>query len=163
MPETAPKTHTSPADAERSPLVDCLLVHTFVNLCLAADVREPLEANQLGRIHHRILFFVTHSPGMTVNQLLEVMRVSHQNLRVPMRQLIDRGYLTTRPCEIDRRQKRNFVSPKGLKLINRLSNAQFRRIEQAFAQAGPEAVAGFFKVHNCLLDRRDQEWIGQMR
>lgn len=151
------------SQAERSPLVDCLLVHTFVNLCLTADVREPLGAHQLGRVHHRILFFVTHSPGITVNQLLEVMRVTHQNMRGPMRQLIDQGYLISQPCEDDRRQKRNFISAKGLTLINRLSKAQFKRIDRAFVAAGPAAVDGFFKVHACLLDAKDLDWIGRMR
>lgn len=163
MSKLVSRSRVASANTQGSALVDCLLVHTFVNLCLAADVRGPLDANQLGRIHHRILFFVTHSPGMTVNELLEVMRVSHQNMRVPMRQLIDRGYLTTRPCETDRRQKRNYVSAKGAKLIQQLSNAQFRRIEDAFARAGPEAVRGFFEVHACLLDPRDLEWISQMK
>lgn len=152
-------TNTLPKSRPSAPrLVDCLTAHTLVNLCFAADVREPLEAQGFGRVHHRLLFFVTQRPGITVNQLIAVMRVSHQNLRGPMRQLIDQGYLLSEVGE-DRRQKRTYTSAKGLALIDRLSNAQFSRIQRAFTAAGPEAVKSFFHVHRLLMDTADVLWM----
>lgn len=140
-------------------LVDCLTAHTLVNLCLSTDVREPLEAHGFGRVHHRILFFVTQRPGITVNQLMTVMRMSHQGLRGPMRQLIEEGYLVSEVAEEDRRQKRTYTSAKGVDLIGNLSNAQFSRIQRAFAAAGPEAVKAFFYVHRLLMDSADVQWM----
>jgi DNA-binding MarR family transcriptional regulator len=140
-------------------LVDCLTAHTLANLCFTSDAREPLEAHGFGRVHHRILFFATQRPGITVNQLITVMRVSHQNLRGPMRQLIEQGYLVSEPGEEDRRQKRTYASATGLSLIERLSNAQLKRIQHAFNVAGPEAVKSFFHVHQLLMDSADVQWM----
>jgi len=142
-------------------LVDCLTAHTLVNLCFSTDVREPMDAHGFGRVHHRILFFVTQRPGITVNQLMTVMRMSHQGLRGPMRQLIDEGYLISEVAQEDRRQKRTYTSAKGLDLIEHLSNAQFSRIERAFTAAGPQAVRAFFDVHRLLMDATDLQWMDE--
>lgn len=148
-----------PASAVSSSLVDGLLAHTLLNLCFTNEVREPLEAQGFGRVHHRILFFVTQRPGITVNQLIAVMRVTHQNLRAPMRQLVEQGYLVSEPGTEDRRQRCTYASPKGLELIDRLSKTQFKRIQRAFAAAGPEDVKAFFRVHRLLLDAADLAWM----
>jgi DNA-binding MarR family transcriptional regulator len=142
-------------------LLECLTAHTLVNLCFTSDARVPLEAQGFGRIHHRILFFVNQRPGITVNELISVMRVSHQNLRGSMRQLIDQGYLLSKVGEEDRRQKRTFTSAKGLELIERLSHTQFSRIQKAFAAAGPEAVKAFLNVHRLLMDADDVQWMNE--
>lgn len=142
-------------------LVDCLIAHTLVNLCFTTDAREPLEAHGFGRVHHRILFFVTQRPGITVNELIAVMRVSHQNLRGPMRQLIEHGYLVSQAAAEDRRHKRTYVSVSGMDLIERLSSAQLKRIQRAFTAAGPEAVKAFFQVHRLLMDSADVQWMEQ--
>ena len=142
-----------------SNLLECLTAHTLVNLCFTTDAREPLGAQGFGRIHHRILFFVNQRPGITVKELITVMRVSHQNLRGSMLQLIDQGYLLSKVGEEDRRQKRTYTSAKGLELIERLSHAQFTRIRRAFTAAGPEAVKTFLNVHRLLMDADDVQWM----
>ena len=48
-----------------------------------------LERKGLGRVHHRILYFVGRSPSTTVNALLSTLNVSKQALNTPLRQLIE--------------------------------------------------------------------------
>jgi len=68
----------------------------FANRRLFEVVETPLTEEGLGRLHHRILFFVSRSPGMTVGELMGTLGVSHQNIRVAMKQLVDRGVIEAR-------------------------------------------------------------------
>jgi len=139
-----------------------LLLHFFANLSLTADVEEPLYLAGLGRPHHRILFFSEHAPGITVSELPDAMHVTHQNLRLPMRKLVDLGYLLMKPGISDQRQRQLFISLKGRKLVDQLKAVQWERIGRAFMLAGPSAVAGFMKVHAALLDPKDIAWVERL-
>jgi DNA-binding MarR family transcriptional regulator len=149
-------------DRDRLLLSQGLLLHFFANLSLTADVEEPLYLAGLGRPHHRILFFAEHAPGITVSELLDAMHVSHQNLRLPMKKLVNTGYLLMKPGVHDRRQRQLFISVKGRKLVDELKALQWERIGRAFMHAGPAAVDGFMKVHAALLDPKDTAWVERL-
>ena len=149
-------------DRDRLLLSRGLLLHFFANLSLTADVEEPLYQAGLGRPHHRILFFAEHAPGITVSELLDAMHVSHQNLRLPMKKLVDGAYLVMKPGVDDRRQRQLFITAKGRKLVDALKAVQWERIGRAFVQAGPSAVDGFMKVHAALLDPKDTAWVERL-
>ena len=53
----------------------------------------------LGRVHHRILYFVARSPGIAVNALLGVLDVSKQALHAPLRELVDKGLIAATPAD----------------------------------------------------------------
>lgn len=136
-----------------------LLLHFFANLCLTGDVDPSLADLGFGRPHHRILFFAANAPGITVGELTGAMRVTHQNVRMAMKQLLDGGYLTTKIGQTDRRHKRLYATVKGRKLVDTLMHRQLERIERAYRAAGPKAVEGFFLVHQYLVDPSDLDWI----
>ena len=46
-----------------------------------------LERRGLGRVHHRILYFVGRNPQVSVKGLLEILAVSKQALSAPLRRL----------------------------------------------------------------------------
>jgi len=48
-----------------------------------------LEQRGLGRVHHRVLYFVGRNKGITVSALLGILGVSKQALHAPLRQLVD--------------------------------------------------------------------------
>ncbi len=50
-----------------------------------------LAKRGLGRVHHRILYFVGRNPGVTVGDLLGVLGVSKQALNAPLRRLMAEG------------------------------------------------------------------------
>jgi DNA-binding MarR family transcriptional regulator len=162
------QTGTSPAAAGPDaavPVQDLrrgLLMHFFANLCLTSDANLSLTELGFGRLHHRILFFAANAPGITVGELLGALRVTHQNVRGAMKQLLDDGYLLARIGQKDRRHKRLFASAKGRHLVESLSNRQHERIERAYRAAGPEAVRGFFLVHQYLVDPSDLDWIDRL-
>lgn len=48
----------------------------------------------LGRSHHRILYFVQRDPGISVGDLVLVLKVTKQAIHRPLKELEERGLLT---------------------------------------------------------------------
>ncbi|TMV13154.1 winged helix-turn-helix transcriptional regulator [Arenibacterium halophilum] len=113
----------------------------------------------LGRVHHRILYFVTQSPGITVGQLLDLIRVTNQNIHRPMGDLVRMGLIQQRTSEIDRRQRHLHTTPEGEEMLRKITSFQFDRIGRACAAAGPEAMRGFWTVLWNLIEDRERDWL----
>ncbi len=56
-----------------------------------SDPDEILGQFGFGRAHHRVLHFVGRDPGMTVQQLLDILRITKQSLGRVLKELIDRA------------------------------------------------------------------------
>ena len=74
-----------------------------------ADPDEILAAHGFGRAHHRVLHFVATNPGMSIADLLDLLRVTKQSLARVLRDLIDEGYVEQRIGAHDRRKRLFFV------------------------------------------------------
>lgn len=105
-----------------------------------------LERLGLGRVHHRILYFVGRNPGLTVNDLLKTLAVSKQALHGPLRKLIQAKLIAAATAAHDRRVKELSLTAEGRRLEQRLTATQTRHLEAAFAAAGPKAVDGWHAV-----------------
>jgi DNA-binding MarR family transcriptional regulator len=117
-----------------------------------ADPDRILEQRRYGRAHHRAIHFINRRPGLTVNALLEILAVTKQSLNRVLRQLVDDGLVESRIGTIDRRQRNLYLTDAGNSLERELSAAQRRRMRTAFSNAGPEAVVGFRKVLEQMID-----------
>jgi len=58
-----------------------------------SDPDAVLEQLGFGRAHHRVVHFVGRYPGMTVAQLLDILRITKQSLGRVLKDLIDKGYV----------------------------------------------------------------------
>jgi hypothetical protein len=58
-----------------------------------SDPDTVLEELGFGRAHHRVVHFVGRDPGMTVAQLLDILRITKQSLGRVLKDLIDKGYV----------------------------------------------------------------------
>ena len=105
-----------------------------------------LERRGLGRVHHRILYFVGRNPGVSIKGLLDILAVSKQALNAPLRQLIEMDLLTVSANAGDRRIRNLALTAEGKRLEAELTGAQMRHLEAALARAGPEAEAGWRRV-----------------
>ena len=114
---------------------------------------ERLAQLGLSRIHHRLLYFIGRNPGCSVNELLQIMRISKQYLNRPLRQMIDRGYITQSADEDDRRIKRLQLSADGNELEFELTEVQRRRFADIFKQAGPTAEKHWREVMKLLGEK----------
>ncbi len=127
-----------------------------------ADPDFILEDIGYGRAHHRAIHFINRQQGLTVNDLLDILGVTKQSLNRVLRQLVDDGMVESRIGTTDRRQRNLYLTEKGQALEKELSEAQRKRMRQAFAVAGPEAVQGFRRVLEQMLDPAQRDKILQL-
>jgi DNA-binding MarR family transcriptional regulator len=116
-----------------------------------------LDAYGFGRAHHRVIYFVGRNPGITVGDLLGLLRVTKQSLNRVLNALLTRGFIEQRQGTRDRRQRHLWLTETGLDLERRLSEPQRERVARAYREAGAEAVAGYRKVLSALIDTDDRE------
>ena len=126
----------------------------FAYRAFTAPPDEILAARGLGRVHHRVLYFVGRNPGATVTTLLGVLGVSKQALNAPLRQLVESGLVEAAADPIDRRMKRLALTAAGVALEAELSGTQMAMLEQVFAGAGAEAERAWRGVMEALIHRR---------
>jgi DNA-binding MarR family transcriptional regulator len=118
-----------------------------------AVVKEPdreLARRGLGRVHHRLLFFVARSPGLSVSELCDTLDVSKQALHAPLRALVRKKLVLTSVNPDNRRQRRLSLTARGRALEARLSGHQRRRFAAAFREAGAEAATGWRTIMRAL-------------
>ena len=92
-----------------------------------------------GRAHHRVLHFVNRQPGLTVAELLDILKITKQSLARVLKQLIDSGFIAQIPGPKDKRQRELYPSAKGRDLALRLALPQSRRIGSALDKSGAGA------------------------
>lgn len=93
-----------------------------------SDPDQILAEYGFGRAHHRVLHFVNRMPGLTVAELLDVLKITKQSLARVLKQLIDTGHVVQVQGPRDRRQRELYPTAKGRALALALARPQSRRI-----------------------------------
>lgn len=112
-----------------------------------------LAQRGLGRVHHRILYFVGRNPQISVNTLLGMLSVSKQALNAPLRQLIEMKLVAMGTAEHDRRVRQLSLTTTGTKLEAQLTGSQMKQLQAVFTQAGANAEAGWHQVMRALSEQ----------
>ena len=86
-----------------------LLFFAYRDFTNAADV--ILEELGPRRAHHRALHFIGRNPGITVSDLLGILRITKQSLARVLSALMEQGYVEQAPGHADRRQR--LLTPDG--------------------------------------------------
>jgi DNA-binding MarR family transcriptional regulator len=134
-----------PRVAEGS-VVDLIELLFFAYRDFISDPDAILAKSDFGRAHHRVLHFVDRNPGLTVADLLDILKITKQSLARVLKELVDSGFIEQRTGQEDRRQRLLFATAAGQALSASLSAPQERRIKAALAALGPEGrltVASF--------------------
>ena len=103
-----------------------------------SDPDMMLSRYQFGRAHHRVLHFVNRHPGLSVADLLDILKITKQSLSSVLKPLMEQGFIEQRTGRTDRRQRLLFATDKGRDLALELARAQTVRIARAIREAGPE-------------------------
>lgn len=119
------------ADEDAVALVELMF---FAYRDFVADPDGILEGLGFGRAHHRVLHFVGRDPGMTVAQLLDILRITKQSLSRVLKDLIEKGYIYQKAGEEDRRQRLLHLTEKGETLWKDLAAPQMRRFRRAISE-----------------------------
>ncbi|WP_159587198.1 MarR family winged helix-turn-helix transcriptional regulator [Chelativorans xinjiangense] len=117
-----------------------------------SDPDAILARYGFGRAHHRVLHFVNRRPGLTVAELLEVLRITKQSLARVLKQLIDTGYVVQVQGPRDRRQRELYATKKGHALALALALPQSRRIHAALEEAGIEDRAALERFLKAMVN-----------
>ena len=117
-----------------------------------ADPDRILNNYAYGRAHHRAVHFIHRSPGTTVNNLLGILGVTKQSLNRVLRTLISDGLVESRVGTKDKRERHLFLTSEGATLERELSDAQRKRMRDAYRVVGPDAVAGFRMVLEAMME-----------
>jgi DNA-binding MarR family transcriptional regulator len=148
----------APARPSRWDIIELLF---FAYRDFVGDADHVLEAFGFGRAHHRVVHFVCRYPGLTVADLLDVLRITKQSLGRVLKQLLDEGYIVQKAGDSDRRQRLLFATAKGEALVDKLAGLQTDRIHHALAGLGPrdaEVVSSFLRA---MIDRDDPDKVLQ--
>jgi DNA-binding MarR family transcriptional regulator len=82
---------------------------------------------------------VHRNPGLKVTELLDILKITKQSLARVLKQLVDEGFIIQKAGNEDRRERRLYLSAKGARLTDKLTQIQAKRIEGALAKLGPGA------------------------
>jgi DNA-binding MarR family transcriptional regulator len=131
-----------------------LLFFAYRDFTAKAD--ETLAQYGFGRAHHRVIYFVGRNPGMTVSDLLDILKITKQSLSRVLGQLVRQGFIVQRPGTIDRRQRLLSLTELGADLERKLTEEQRALIARTYKAAGAEAVDGFRKVMLGMINEADR-------
>jgi DNA-binding MarR family transcriptional regulator len=121
-----------PDQLNQKELLEAIELFYFSYRSFTAGPDQILQNQGLGRVHHRILYFVGRNPHISINELLKILQVSKQALNPPLRKLIELELISPQRSENDRRIKQLILSKRGQALENKLTSTQLQHLENAF-------------------------------
>jgi DNA-binding MarR family transcriptional regulator len=134
------------------PAYDLIELFFFAYRDFVGDPDRILDDYGFGRAHHRVLHFVDRQPGLTIAELLDILRITKQSLNRVLKELVGKGFVQSRTGTADRRQRHLVTTPAGHELALRLARLQTRRIERALAAMGSEGPDAARRFLRAMLD-----------
>ena len=111
-----------------------------------------LADQDMGRAHHRVIYFVGRNPDIMVSDLLNILNITKQSLSRVLSRLVDDGYIQSTPGPEDKRQRLLSLTEKGDALERELTRVQMARFSRAYKKAGVDSVDGFLRVLSHMTD-----------
>lgn len=156
--EASPAASTSyePSEAELRQAIE-LLFYAYRDF--TSDPDAILKEYGFGRAHHRVVHFIGRNSGITVSDLLAILKITKQSLSRVLSQLVREGFVRQEQGSRDRRQRLLYLTEKGRELDRRLEAPQRVRFADAFRAAGPDSVAACRAVLANLINADERERI----
>ena len=140
-------------------LISCVELLYFAYRDFTSDPDTMLEQYGFGRAHHRVLHFVHRNPGLKVAELLDILKITKQSLARVLKQLVDEGFIIQRAGSEDRRERRLYLSAKGGRLTDKLTQIQVKRVEGALATLGPGADVLARQFLFAMINEKDRSQV----
>ncbi|MBY0294689.1 MAG: MarR family transcriptional regulator [Methylobacterium sp.] len=157
-----------PPDAANEDLPEAGHAYDLIELLFFAyrdfvsDPDRILEEYGFGRAHHRVLHFVERNPGLTIAELLDILRITKQSLNRVLKELIETGYIEQRAGTSDRRHRLLTCTPRGRRLAEQLAGVQGERVRRALAEAGPAARGPASRFLLAMIDPSDRPGVSRL-
>ena len=144
------------------PAFDLIELLFFAYRDFVADADRLLERYKFGRAHHRVVHFVNRHPGLTIAELLDILRITKQSLNRVLKELVEQGYVETRAGSHDRRQRNLFVTGAGRALAEELALTQSGRFARALSQLPPDGRENAIKFLLSMIDEHERETVSSL-
>jgi DNA-binding MarR family transcriptional regulator len=146
------------AEAEAAePMFDLIELFFFAYRDFVADADRLLEGYGLGRAHHRVLHFVNRRPGLTIAELLDILKITKQSLGRVLKDLLVQDYIAAVPGTSDRRQRRLHPTERGICLAVEVAQLQSARFARVLAQMPDGARASVAEFLLAMVDAQDRD------
>jgi DNA-binding MarR family transcriptional regulator len=165
VPEAIPVMRQKIAGADilaERPAYDLIELFFFAYRDFVSDPDRILGEYDFGRAHHRVLHFVDRQPGLTIAELLDILRITKQSLNRVLKELIEKGFIESRTGTADRRQRHLHATPQGRNLALKLARLQTGRIMNALAEIDPAAKAAVSAYLLALIDQDDRAHVERL-
>ena len=123
----------------------------FANTRYLKHADDMLATHSLGRVHHRVMYFVARCPGIHVAALLTILGISKQSYGRISNDLFAKGLMERQQGDCDRRQRLLRLTPTGVELERAIFGVMRDSVARAYGAAGGEAVAGLWTVLQHLM------------
>ncbi len=147
---------------ESKPIYELIEALFFAYRDFVGDPDRMLAAYGFGRAHHRVLHFVSRNPGLTIAELLSILRITKQSLNRVLKELLEKRFIDSRPGLIDRRQRLLFVTPVGQSLAEAMANLQTKRIIHALAEIGEDRKETIMAFLIAMIDDDERDRARQL-
>lgn len=163
--DTSPKSRAPQAQPQSTappPMFDMIELFFFAYRDFVSDADRLLATLDFGRAHHRVIHFVSRQPGLTVAELLDILKITKQSLNRVMKELIDAAYVEVRAGVIDRRQRLLYPTGKGKKLAMDLALMQSQRFTRALSHLETDAHIYAIKFLTAMIDSDERSKVERL-
>jgi DNA-binding MarR family transcriptional regulator len=144
------------------PAYDLIELLFFAYRDFVSDPDRILDEYGFGRAHHRVLHFVDRQPGLTIAELLDILRITKQSLNRVLKELIEKDFVESRTGTSDRRQRLLHVTAQGHDLALKLAKLQTRRIMRALADLEPDTKEHVSRYLLRIIDPDDRAHVERL-
>ncbi|MBS7704418.1 MarR family winged helix-turn-helix transcriptional regulator [Chelatococcus asaccharovorans] len=155
----------APAGDDRdraSPDYEIIELFFFAYRDFVSDPDRMLNSYGFGRAHHRILHFVGRQSGLTIAELLDILRITKQSLNRVLKELIRDGFVEQRAGVTDRRQRLLYLTEKGEALSLAMSAVQQERIARALSKCDAGAREAVLDFLFAMIDPDDSAHVARL-
>ncbi|HEY1735799.1 MAG TPA: MarR family transcriptional regulator [Methylovirgula sp.] len=158
---SVPQSRAAPDPAQvatgTEPLFELIELLFFAYRDFVGDADRLLESYGFGRAHHRVLHFVTRRPGLTIAELLDILKITKQSLNRVLKELLDKGYVESRAGVSDRRQRQLYPTASGTRLALDIAGLQSERFGRVFAASSSSARQDATAFLLAMIDPAERE------
>lgn len=147
--------------ADMHPKYDLIELFFFAYRDFTRDADECLMRYKFGRAHHRVIHFVHRHPGLTVNELLDILKITKQGFSRVFRDLEAYNFITQQEGLTDRRQRLLSLTAKGTALALELSHLQSQRFDKVLLNPAvdKEQISLFLTL---MIDENERSGVAQL-
>ncbi len=151
-----------PDRGDTAALFELIELLFFAYRDFVGDPDRLLEDYGFGRAHHRVIHFVDRNPGLTIAELLDILKITKQSLNRVLKELISKGFIESRLGIEDRRQRHLHVTAQGKHLADSLAALQMKRIGRAIAEIGPSNALVARRFLEAMIDPAERGGVQQV-